>query len=240
LGTCWEAILSALLALVAAEDLEIHLMDVKTAYRHGEQSVWMRPSPGYRVGPPGTVCRLQKATYGLKQASRAWQAALRRILGGADLQPACSDPGLFVQRVPGKDGRVYVLASVDDLLIVGDCAAIQRVWMVESNAVNADLGEARWFLGMEVARECGRKQIFLSQGWLIRHMLERFGLADCKAVSTPLDPGAFLAKGGIRAADCRHAEMVGCILTLQSVQAPTSSLQLWHWQGTWLNQLWSF
>jgi histone deacetylase 1/2 len=84
--------LRALLALAAAEDLEIHQMDVKTACLHGEleESVWMWPPPGYVVGPPGCLplCRLQKAIYGLKQASRAWHAVLCRILGGADLEPA--------------------------------------------------------------------------------------------------------------------------------------------------------
>jgi hypothetical protein len=122
-----HATLCALLALEAAEDLEIHEMDVKTAYLHGEleESVWMNPPPAYVVGPPGTVCRLQKAVYGMKQASRAGHAVLRSILGGADL--ACLHPGLFVQRVSRKDGQVYVLAWVDDLLIVGDHTATQRV-----------------------------------------------------------------------------------------------------------------
>jgi hypothetical protein len=45
-------------------------------------------------------------------------------------------------------------------------------------------------------------------------------LADCKAVSTPLDPGAVLVKGGIPAADRRYAEIVGCLLYITFCTCP--------------------
>jgi hypothetical protein len=59
-----------------------------------------------------------------------------------------------------------------------------------------DLGEPNWFLGMEIRRDRAQGLIRLSQTNLIRTMLGRFGLSDCRSVCTPLDPGAVLQKDG--------------------------------------------
>ena len=64
-----------LLSIVAAQDLELEQMDVKTAFLHGhlEESIHMEQPPGFREpGAEGKVCLLQKSLYGLKQPSRQW------------------------------------------------------------------------------------------------------------------------------------------------------------------------
>ena len=67
--------LRLLLALATLENWEIHQMDVKLAFLHGDldEEIYMEQPQGFIVArSEHLVCRLQKALYGLKQASRAW------------------------------------------------------------------------------------------------------------------------------------------------------------------------
>ena len=61
-----------LFALAATLGLEIHQMDVKTAFLNGEleEEIYMEVPEGAREPEPETVLRLPKSLYGLKQAPR--------------------------------------------------------------------------------------------------------------------------------------------------------------------------
>ena len=61
------------MALVAHFDLELHQMDVKTAFLNGdlEENVYIKQPKGFFMeGKEDLGCRLKKSIYGLKQASR--------------------------------------------------------------------------------------------------------------------------------------------------------------------------
>ena len=63
------------MALVARFDLELHQMDVKTAFLNGdlEEEVYMKQPKGFSSSDgEQLVCKLKKSIYGLKQASRQW------------------------------------------------------------------------------------------------------------------------------------------------------------------------
>ena len=67
--------IQCIVALGAALDLEMHQMDVKTAFLNGdlEEDIYMeQPSDFVQRGQEHLVCKLRKSLYGLKQASRAW------------------------------------------------------------------------------------------------------------------------------------------------------------------------
>lgn len=49
-----------------------------------------------------------------------------------------------------------------------------------------DLGAAKKILGMEIHRDRQAGNLFLSQKNDIKQILDRFGMGDCKPVSTPL------------------------------------------------------
>ncbi|GJS42492.1 retrotransposon protein, putative, ty1-copia subclass [Tanacetum coccineum] len=64
-----------MLAIAAFHDYEIWQMDVKTTFLNGKRTkdVFMAQPEGFENAKyPKRVCKLQKAIYGLKQASRSW------------------------------------------------------------------------------------------------------------------------------------------------------------------------
>ena len=64
-----------IMVLVAHFDLELHQMDVKTAFLNGDlnESVYLaQPKDFVMEGKEHMGCRLKKSIYGLKQASRQW------------------------------------------------------------------------------------------------------------------------------------------------------------------------
>jgi hypothetical protein len=137
--------LRALLGIVAMEDLELHQLDVKTAFLNGvlEEEIWLDQPPGFEQGPAGTACRLKKALYGLKQAPRAWHTKLSHELEGMGFVPSDADPSLWVLHVDGRS--VYVLVYVDDPLVASKLLSdVQNVKGMLMSAFDArDLGEAR-------------------------------------------------------------------------------------------------
>ncbi|GKB58909.1 retrovirus-related pol polyprotein from transposon TNT 1-94 [Tanacetum coccineum] len=64
-----------IIAIAALRNLEIHQMDVKTAFLNGdlEEEIYMNQPEGFIApGQEGKVCRLVKSLYGLKQAPKQW------------------------------------------------------------------------------------------------------------------------------------------------------------------------
>ncbi|GKD24429.1 retrotransposon protein, putative, ty1-copia subclass [Tanacetum coccineum] len=64
-----------ILAIAALRNLEVHQMDVKTAFlnRDLEDEIYMNQPESF-IAPrqEGKVCRLVKSLYGLKKASKQW------------------------------------------------------------------------------------------------------------------------------------------------------------------------
>lgn len=72
-----------LISIAATNGWEVHHLDVKTAFLHGEQNetVYVTQPESFEVkGSEGNVYKLQKALYGLRQAPRAWNNKLNKIL----------------------------------------------------------------------------------------------------------------------------------------------------------------
>jgi hypothetical protein len=69
------AFIRLILAMVASLNLELHQMDVKTAFLNEEldEEIFMDQPIGFVVkGQERKACRLNRSLYGLKQSSRQW------------------------------------------------------------------------------------------------------------------------------------------------------------------------
>lgn len=82
-------------AITAAEDLELHQLDIKTRFLNDElvETINMKQPDGFRKLGPDTVCHTKKSLYGLRQAPRAWQSCLKQELNLMSFKPSDADPG---------------------------------------------------------------------------------------------------------------------------------------------------
>ena len=188
--------LRTLLAKVTAEDMEIHQVDIKTAFLHGEleEEIYIEQPEGYEEGPPGTACKLNKSLYGLKQAPRAWFSRLNRELEDFGFKASDADPSLFT--LHNKANSVYLLVYVDDILIAGDDTttvnAIKQKLL--KSFQGRDLGEITSFLGINISRDRAKKELKIDQKGMIKDIIEEFGMEDAKPRSTPMSTSLKLTK----------------------------------------------
>lgn len=105
------------------------------------------PSQGESV-----VCRLVKSLYGLKQASMQWNLKLCETLFHSGFIQSSLDHSLFIKR-QGSD-IVVILVYVDDMLVTGsNMALIEQTKASLHKAFKIkDIGELKFFLGMELRR----------------------------------------------------------------------------------------
>eukprot|EP00879_Flechtneria_rotunda_P000030 GHRR01000048.1.p1 GENE.GHRR01000048.1~~GHRR01000048.1.p1 ORF type:complete len:438 (+),score=38.22 GHRR01000048.1:151-1464(+) len=216
--------LRMLLAYVVEEDMHLHQLDVKTAFLNGklEEDIYMVQPPGYEEGGSHIVCHLRKALYGLRQAPRAWYTTLRHKLEAIGFKASDADASLFVL---DKDKHmVYLLVYVDDILVASRSEqAVQHVKQLVGSLFDVrDLGEACFFLGMEITRDWKNGCIKLSQRKAVSNIITRFGMSKAKLNSTPMSTATRLSKSGSKPLEngVPFMELVGCLLYLASCTRP--------------------
>lgn len=187
----------AILAVAAQMNLEIHQVDVKSAYLNGEfeddEKIFMKPPPGYSRGK-NEVYKLKRPIYGLKQSGRKWYQKVTWIfINQMKFTCADMDLGAFFRR----DGTNFILVviHVDDFTIAATTSdQIQTFKKELKNFVEiTDLGELHWLLGIEVKRDRDLGIIRLSQTAYIDSILRRFNFEDLKPVASPMDPNIHLS-----------------------------------------------
>ena len=98
---------------------------------------------------------------------------------------------------------------VDDLVIAD--ANLAEIGRIKSQLVASfdmkDLGDLHYFLGIDVIRTL--EGILISQRHYVLSMLFKFGMTDCKSVSTPLDRTVKLRPKFIMACDPRRFRKLG-------------------------------
>ena len=130
------------------------------------------------------VCKLKKALCGLKQAPRAWYERINSYLMKLKFTRSEADPNLYFK--VEDDKSLILLLYVDDLFLTGvDPLILKCTREFTSEFEMKDLGLMHYFLGLEVWQK--PRETFLSQGKYVVKILERFGMVDCKPVTTPME-----------------------------------------------------
>jgi hypothetical protein len=127
---------------------------------------------------------LDKAFYGLKQASRAWYSILSTKLKQIGFKASKADTSLFIYNKKGVS--MFLLVYVDDIIVTSSNSVVVEALLkdLKNNFALKDLGDLHYFLGIQVKKE--RDDIVLSQEKYATELVERAGMKNCKLVATPL------------------------------------------------------
>jgi len=178
-----------ILSLAVSQDWEIQQMDVKGAYLNGilKEEVYMKQPEGYEDGTD-RLCKLIKTIYGLKQSGREWNYELNKELEGKKFKRLYSDPCVYIRRT-GDDIEI-ITVWVDDLLLFTNNATLMGELKrgLQTLFDVTDLGDPNKIVGIEIERNRKQGELKISQTKYIESILEKYGLADCNPVHTPMDP----------------------------------------------------
>jgi len=218
--------LRLLLAYAANKDLEVHSMDVDSAFLYGdlEEEVFIYQPEGFKDPLyPDHVCKLLKGLYGLKQASNVWHGHFDKIICSGGYMPTKVDPCIYMKVT--KEGPLFMCVWVDDCTLIGTPATIKQIKAhLKKYLKMKDLGLSTETLGFELLQDRVNKTISLRQTGRILRLALSFGLSQLRPRWTPM------AKGILFDTDCikpdpatPYRELVGAMCYIASVSRPDIS-----------------
>lgn len=203
-----------LIALAASNNWEIHHLDVKTAFLHGDlkEVVYVSQPEGFEVkGEEHKVYKLSKSLYGLRQAPRAWNTKLDQILKELKFIKCCKEQSVY-RKIEG-DQLLIIAVYVDDILVTGTSLAMINKFKegMSKNFEMTDLGKLTYYLGIEVSQESAG--ISLKQEKYVLKVLKEAGMNTCNSAQVPMEPGLKLTKAETEPeVDASHyRKFVGCL-----------------------------
>ena len=148
-----------------------------------------------RKGGPSNsnlVCRLTKSLYGLKQAFQQWFSKFSSSILAHGFKQSKCDYSLFTK----TEGSIFIglLVCVDDILIASNNPESVKVFttFLDQQFKLKDLGPAKYFLGLELARS--HKGISLCQRKYALEILQDLGFLGSKPVKFPMKQHLKLSK----------------------------------------------
>ncbi|KAI5343342.1 hypothetical protein L3X38_011218 [Prunus dulcis] len=211
-----------LIALAAKKGWKLFQVDVKSAFLNGvlQEEVYVNQPEGFVIkGKEDKVYRLHKALYGLKQAPRAWYGEIDSYFTQCGFVKSSSEATLYT-KVRGDKEILIVSIYVDDIVYTGSSQALLAEFKEDMTAKYemTDLGLLHHFLGMGVVQT--ESSIFLHQKKYASTLLSKFGLTECKSVTTPLVATEKLAKddGSGAANEEQYRSIVGSLLYLTATR----------------------
>lgn len=130
------------------------------------------------------VCRLKKALYDLKQSPRAWFGRFSSFMKKIGYKQSDVDHTLFVNNT----GKIMALiVYVDDMVVTENDPDEMKEFqtLLEKEVELKDLGQLKYFLGIEVARS--KPRISMCQRKHILDHLTETGMLDCQPIETLIE-----------------------------------------------------
>ncbi|KAL0392725.1 UNVERIFIED_CONTAM: Retrovirus-related Pol polyprotein from transposon TNT 1-94 [Sesamum radiatum] len=181
-----------LISLAVKEGLDLHLLDVVTAYLYGslDNDIYMKLPEGFHLPEAYNSnsrehysIKLNKSLYGLKQSGRMWYNRLSDYLlkEGYTYDPI--SPCIFMRR----SGNEFVIIAVyvDDLNIIGTPEELPKaINCLKKEFEMKDLGRTKYCFGLQV--EHLKNGILVHQETYIAKVIKRFYMDKSHPFSTPM------------------------------------------------------
>jgi histone deacetylase 1/2 len=181
------ATIKTFLAISASRGWNLRQLDVKNAFFAwcSGRGCLYETNPGF-VNPkaPDFICKIDKDTYGLRQAPQAWYSCLNSKLHDFGFIPSKADTSLFLYQKSGI--TIFMLIYVDDIIVasssIDDITSL--VMDLNDHFAIKDLGDLHFFLGIEVKKT--QHGLLLTQEKDANDLLEKLGMRICKLAPKPL------------------------------------------------------
>ncbi len=183
-----------LIALATQLKLKIYNFDITTAFLNGEldEIIYLQQPPGFIDQKHSKrVWRLNKALYGLRQASRKWnQKLVEFLINECDAKQSKIDECVFIieYEINGIIYIIYIGIFVDDIFFIGTEQQSNEFYnKLKSRFECKNLGECTFYLGIHVIRDMEKHTTSISQQLYCDQILERFEMHLTKQskVKTP-------------------------------------------------------
>jgi len=147
-----------LISLIAHEWLNLHMMDIVTAYLYGslDSDIYMKLPEGYNF-PDGNSSdtrenysvKLNKSVYGLKQSGHMWYNRLNEYLFKEGYKNDSICPCFFMKRSGNEFSIIDVY--VDDINIIGTPEELLKaIDFLKEEFEMKDLGKTKFCLGLQI------------------------------------------------------------------------------------------
>ena len=131
------------------------------------------------------------------------------------------EQGIFINRFI----NIFLVVYVDNVLIIGD--NINRIAKLKQDLATlielSSLGEAKFFLGIEIIRDRSKGTLYLKQTKYIRDILAKYNKQGLSPVSTPAEAGIRLNKNQNQASSKQvllYQQYVGSLIYLTTHTRP--------------------
>ena len=224
--TMHKSSFQTILALAAHYDLEIHQMDIKAAFLHGElkEMIFMRAPNGFSTKTPSHIWHLKRSLYGLKQATRVWHERWDNELTKLGFTPVSSDPSVYIKQTTGKIPHIIATHIDDSLQITKGMSVLNELKSrLSSTFKMKDLGKVCWFLGLKIMHDRPRRTITLSQEHYTLDILRRFNMLNSHPISTPMAAGIKLERLDAPSnpqIQQTYQQMLGCLMYTMTCTHP--------------------
>jgi hypothetical protein len=182
------------LHLAASLGWDLQQFDIKTAFLHGilppDKIAYMEQPSGFEeLGEENWVMQLMKSIYGMKQASHIWNKMFHNTVISWGFQRMKNEWCVYC--CVSDTGTTIFALHVNDI-IAASSSAEETSWFkteLKSRWDIADLGPAKFALGIAITHNMSDKTISISQSAYIDCILEKFNLTDAHPVDTPMVAG---------------------------------------------------
>ncbi|KAJ2932049.1 hypothetical protein H1R20_g5052, partial [Candolleomyces eurysporus] len=175
------------------------------------------------------VLQLWRPLYSTKQGGNKWYEELCLTLSKLGLTKSNTNHALFY-RVTSPTSYCLLGVATDDFTFVANSKGTVKSLKggIGEFMELVDMGELTWILGVDVQRDLEARTISLSQTAYINHILDLFGMMDCKTASKPLQPGVDLTPGSLHISPTllsankksKYHELIGLLMYLNVMTRP--------------------
>ena len=181
--------------MAATNGLEIHNLDMKTAFLNGDlnEDVYVtQPENFEEKGKENHVYKLSKSLYGLRQAPRAWNIKLDRVLKEMDFTKYTKEPAVYQKKDKGE--LLIITIYVDDLFVTGTLLNIIKHFKDDMlrRYEMSDLWKLTYYLGIEVTQ--GADGIRIKQGGYAQGILVKMKMESCNYSHVPMHTSLKVSK----------------------------------------------